>query len=302
VKTSRRVVAVVAAVTAVFTFAAANLANAAGWTKSPTGNATSKADTLGAPGTGSTSGATSSSLVLSWSAPSGLAPSGYVVSRSTTTGGPYTAVGSGTCSGTIATTSCTDTGLSGSTQYFYVVKAVIGTNWVGSQNTQFTGTTTSATLTATSLSINNGPNTQGKPDQGDTIVIVFSQAISTTSVCSTWSTGTLTGLTVTMNKGNQTNNLSVAGCTGMNFGTLVTTASGYNTANGSNAGWTSSTMTWNSSTLTLTVTLGTYNNSGTLAQDLTNHKYTYTPDTGITNAGGGTHASGSVDSATTILF
>ncbi len=60
----------------------------------------------------------SSQINLSWSAVSGATT--YNVYRSTTSGGPYSSVGSS------ATTSFSNTGLSASTTYFYVVRAVAG--------------------------------------------------------------------------------------------------------------------------------------------------------------------------------
>ncbi len=111
------------------------------WSATASGSASAKATSLSTPGTGTAGSPTTSTLAVSWGASSGLpAGGGYVVLRSTTSGSGFAPVGSGTCSGTIATTSCTDSGLTANTPYFYEVEAVVR-NWLSSPNTQFSGTT-----------------------------------------------------------------------------------------------------------------------------------------------------------------
>jgi fibronectin type 3 domain-containing protein len=74
--------------------------------------------TISAAPTGLSATATSSSQInLSWTGSTGAAS--YSVGRSTTSGGPYTTIATG-----IATTSYSNTGLTASTTYYYVVEAV----------------------------------------------------------------------------------------------------------------------------------------------------------------------------------
>ena len=114
---------------------------------SGTGHA--QAVTLNSPGAGSASRTTTTSLSLSWEASSGLPPGGgYLVLRSTSSGGPYSKVSSGPCNQVItlvsAATTCTDTGLTVGTTYYYEVEAAyynISTLWMSAPDSQFSGTT-----------------------------------------------------------------------------------------------------------------------------------------------------------------
>src|SRR5437763_6393668 len=124
----------------------------------------------------------------------------------------------------------------------------------------------------------NGTGTAGKADSGDVITIPFNQAIKLSSVCSSWSSGSVTGVTVTMAKGNgsNTNDLTVSGGTvganacsgGINFGTFKASTGAYNTTN-SSVTITGSTVTYNSATNALILTLGTSGATGTATQSNT---------------------------------
>ncbi len=93
---------------------------------------------------GSATSPTSTSLLISWTAPSsGAPPSGYTVTRN---GSPVPS-GSG-CYGTINSTSCTDSGLAASTTYTYTVTAVSGSNWTSTASSSFQGTTNAASTPA----------------------------------------------------------------------------------------------------------------------------------------------------------
>ena len=93
--------------------------------------------TVNAPTGGAAASPKSSSLSLSWVAPSsGAAPTGYQLTRN----GAAVPSGSG-CFGTIAATSCSDTGLAASTLYTYSVAAVVGTHWTSAASSNFSGTT-----------------------------------------------------------------------------------------------------------------------------------------------------------------
>ena len=82
--------------------------------------------------------ASSRQINLSWTDKAGVAS--YSVKRSTTNGGPYTIVASG-----VKGTSYSDSGLTGSTPYYYVVSAVNGTG-ESSNSAQATATTPAPTL------------------------------------------------------------------------------------------------------------------------------------------------------------
>jgi Putative Ig domain len=131
-----------------FVFASGTAAFA--YTMAPgSGTGHAQAVTLNSPGAGSASKPTTTSVSLSWEASSELPPGGgYLVLRSTSSGGPYSKVSSGTCNQVItlvsAVTSCTDTGLTAGTTYFYEVEAAyynLSTLWVSAPDSQFSGTT-----------------------------------------------------------------------------------------------------------------------------------------------------------------
>jgi hypothetical protein len=122
------------------------------------GSASAKATTLGTPGTGTFGTATPVTVVVNWGTSanlpaSGGSPDGYEVLRSTTSGGE-TEVTSGGCafsSTSVSTaTTCTDSGLTPNTTYFYKVMAVYDL-WVSPTNAEFT-TTTPKQATTTTLS------------------------------------------------------------------------------------------------------------------------------------------------------
>ncbi len=121
-------------------------------TASGGGTGQAQATTLDAPGVGSASAGTSTSLALGWGASSGLPPgAGYLVLRSTSSGGPYEKVSSGTCQQATtlvsAALSCTDTGLTAGTTYYYEVEAAfydVQSLWVSAPDAQFSGTTSPA--------------------------------------------------------------------------------------------------------------------------------------------------------------
>lgn len=119
------------------------IALAAAWSVGLASNATgtAAAGSLSAPGAGSTSSPTTTSLTVNWSAPSGTSPTGYQVLRE----GTLVSFGGCASSTTSASTnvSCVDSGLTAGTTYHYQVKAV-RSNWTSPLNAQFTGTTSSA--------------------------------------------------------------------------------------------------------------------------------------------------------------
>lgn len=116
------------------------------------GTGQAQAITLNSPGVGSASNPTKTSLSLRWVASSELPPGGgYLVLRSTSSGGPYSEISSGTCQQSTtevsAATSCTDTGLTAGTTYYYEVEAAyynLSTLWTSAPDSQFSRATSQA--------------------------------------------------------------------------------------------------------------------------------------------------------------
>ena len=135
------------------------------------GTGQAQAIALNTPGVGSASNPTTTSLSLRWAASSELPPgSGYLVLRSTSSGGPYAKISGGTCqqSTTLvsAATSCTDTGLTVGTTYYYEVEAAyydLSTLWVSAPDSQFSGATSQASQAPSITSTNSTTFAAGSP-------------------------------------------------------------------------------------------------------------------------------------------
>jgi hypothetical protein len=167
----------------------------------------------------------------------------------------------------------------------------------------FTSTTTpveiqNAAPTATSVVLVNGGSTVGQVEQGDQIVVTYSQTLGVGSLCSTWSgnqtdqsLAAVGDVTVTLTDGgisNDTMTVTSGTCT-FHFGTLNLGATGY-VAGGNRIFWgattgTCSTITWNAGAHTLTVTLGAPLGTGTVGT-VASSVATYTPDAAIKNVVG----------------
>jgi hypothetical protein len=167
----------------------------------------------------------------------------------------------------------------------------------GSSSTN-TFTVDTTTPTVSSVSLNNNGGTAGRLDTDDTIVIVFSEQMKVSSFCSTWSGDTSnqsitssSAVTVTLTDGGAANDsvsVSSTGCT-FNFGSINLGATGYLTGGGSRAYNGScgnkSTITWTTSTRTLTITLGSGCSGGTIGT-VASSTATYTPSASITDSAG----------------
>lgn len=138
-----------------FIFAAAGSAYAFWTTSTTNGSGQDQAVTLNTPGAGSATSPTTTSLLISWGASSGLpSHAGYIVLRSTSSGGPFTAISNGSCNqsstGGSSATSCTDndTSLTPGTTYFYKVEAAYVPGplelWFSPTDSVFSGATSSA--------------------------------------------------------------------------------------------------------------------------------------------------------------
>lgn len=180
---------------------------------------------------------------------------------------------------------CTDGSRTAGNLYSYNTTAKQGT-WLGTTSSPTIGigaNMPTTTLFATGLGFGNGSGTATLPDPGDSIVVTLSAAPTMASICSTWSTGTLTGLTVTMNRGNgsATNTITVtsAACT-LHLGSFTTTGSAFIPTNNTTP-WTSSTLALSGTTLTLT--FGTCS-CGNVVQ-ATGMTYTFSPDAAMKTSG-----------------
>jgi hypothetical protein len=140
--------------------------------------------------------------------------------------------------------------------------------------------------TVTSAKLANGTGTAGKADQGDTATFIFSKQLNAASLCSTWTnsgTQTLTNVTATItnNAGNDPLTVSSASCT-LNFGSNV--VGDYTSVTST---FTNSTITWNPSTNTLTITLGAQA-TGTTKTGVATKNQVYTVSAAITDIAGST--------------
>ncbi len=149
--------------------------------------------------------------------------------------------------------------------------------------------------TVASLAITNkAGGTAGSPEAGDKITVVYAQAMAVSSFCSGWSGNgsnqILTGATVTIDNhaGKDTIDNDPTGttsptCTG-GF-TLGTFALGGNYVSG-NTAFGSSTISYNATTFTLTITLGAVVGSDKTRTMDSSKTATYTPDGSLTDPDG----------------
>jgi hypothetical protein len=147
-------------------------------------------------------------------------------------------------------------------------------------------------VVVTAVSLVNGAGTAGRVDAGDRIDITFSDALAVNTICSTWSGNgsnqTLGGdnnVSVLLTNGGAANDsltFSAASCT-LSVGTLNLGSTAYATANvtfrGTGAG--ASTVQWNATTRTLSITLGTASGGG--AATVANSAPVLTPSGILTN-------------------
>jgi len=155
------------------------------------------------------------------------------------------------------------------------------------------GSTATAAITiniapqATALTIANQSTLPGTPQQADTVTFTFSQKLAVASVCSTWNgndtTQTLTGVTATIatasgNTTRLTTSVPSTSCGGtLHLGTLTMSRAFLPNGSPPPATFANSTITWNPTTRTLVLTLGTLT-AGTATNGGTAATATYTPD------------------------
>ena len=148
---------------------------------------------------------------------------------------------------------------------------------------------------AIAVALNNKTGgTVGKPENGDTIVLTFSEAASTASMgtCSTGSTNSGTDLVA--------NNLNPDTFTASGTKLLMGTVNlgGNNQVTG-NKTWSNSTCAWTSGNTVLTITLAGGGSAGT---DAANRTAAYTPNAAITSATGEAIDAAQTPSLTAVLF
>ncbi|MGZ7018438.1 MAG: Ig-like domain-containing protein [Acidimicrobiia bacterium] len=127
---------------------------------------------------------------------------------------------------------------------------------------------------------NGGAGGLGKVAAGDAITITYSEPLAVASLCTGWtpngSNQTISTVTVTMS----TSDALTFGGPCANIGS-VQTSGNYNSNVIFTLTFTNSTVAWNATTNTLTVTLGAVGGSGTVNTGVPAAKPTYTPTTSI---------------------
>ena len=155
------------------------------------------------------------------------------------------------------------------TEVSYTVSVRMTDN-VGNVSTSTTATFTidRTTPTVSTLQLKNN-GVAGKIEKGDQIILTFSEQMSVSSLCSTWSgdgsdqsLAANNDVTVSVNDGgvgNDTISVTSGTCT-FNLGSINLGSTAYNTSGSaitfSGSGVNKSTITWTASTRTLTITLG----------------------------------------------
>jgi hypothetical protein len=170
-----------------------------------------------------------------------------------------------------------------------------------------------AAPTVTSVQLVDAGGTVGRVQPGDRIVVTYSQTLGVATLCSTWS-GNLTAQSLSVandvnvsltdgGAGNDSVTVTSATCT-FHLGTMNLGATGYVTGgsrtfsgSGASPATAASSVAWDPSTRTLTVTLGASAGLGTVGT-VASSTATHTPDAAIKNAVGtavtGTFATGAV--------
>lgn len=152
-------------------------------------------------------------------------------------------------------------------------------------------TTVSQRTVITGVTTVNGTGIGGRVDAGDRIDITFSDTLAVSSICSTWtgdsssqSLDSDNDVTVTMTNGGAANDsltIGAASCT-LNVGSINLGSTGYTTGTVTyrGAGTGKSTVSWNVSTNTLSITLGSAAGTGAT---VTNSAPVVTPSGALTN-------------------
>jgi len=208
----------------------------------------------------------------------------------------------GTCGGFGTPTTITGTPAQSGLADGCYLYTLTGTDNVGNTASVSTTVKVNHGPTVTSVVNADGGGTAGKIQKGDTITVTFSKQMSVASFCSTWSNdaanqtlNTNGDVTVTVTDGGAGNDsltVSSGTCT-FHFGSIDLGSTAYVTSsltangNGSNR----SSIAWNATTFTLTITLGAVSGGGTIGT-VASGIATYTPSGSIVDSSNGTAVSG----------
>jgi hypothetical protein len=154
------------------------------------------------------------------------------------------------------------------------------------------------TVSSVQLANGSGGNKPGKVEQGDQIIVTFSQQMSVSSMCSAWSGDTTdqtinanNNVVVTLADGTGATNdslmLTSTSCT-FHFGSINLGSNAYVSGGGltfSGSGNKASTIAWSASTNTLTITLGQASGPGNIAT-VASSTPVYAVDGSITDSNG----------------
>jgi hypothetical protein len=219
----------------------------------------------------------------------------------------FTAPGSG-ASGKFANNTATTTAATGSngqaTSTTFTANGTSGSYNVaasaaGAGSTNFSMTNLSA-LSMTSMVLANHGSTAGQMEASDTVTVSFSAALKVSTICSAWTNDAAnqTNSTATVQvTGNQANNLlsisTWTGCSSFHFGTIDMGSTAYVTSVGTSnkpLNFTGSTVAYNATTHTITITLGTLATTGSFGtpQTVASSAATLTIDSGVTGTNGAT--------------
>ncbi len=158
-----------------------------------------------------------------------------------------------------------------------------------------------ATPTISSVALANH-GTAGTVDAGDTATIGFSQPMRASTFCSAWTsdtvTQTITGATLTLTSaGGAGDRLTVSAASGCTFA-LGTVRAGVKYLTSGNVTFSSSTITYDPSAKTLTLTLGTPSSTTTIKTGVTAGRPRYQPSSGHLSIIGLTLSTRTVTSST----
>lgn len=195
----------------------------------------------------------------------------------------------------VGTTGTVD--LSGEADGTYEVR-VVATDKAGNVGTSSAVTITVQNWTATAVASDNVLlGTTGRMQGGDDITVTFGQAVSVSTLCSTWSgNGSSQSVSATLTvadggAGNDTATLSSGSCT-LTVGSFDLGAGGYTSSGATFA----ATVDWSPGAMTLTITLGILP-SGSVTTETTGGALVYTPPSTLRSSAGASITPTAVSSA-----
>ena len=239
------------------------------WSSTSSTSISSPTDALSTPSLGAVSGVTSSGVTVNWSDPGSWQSAATYTATATATNHTTQS-----CNALASALSCALTGLDAGTTYSVSVSGKLN-NWLSSAATTTVTPTQAITTTSVStLSITNKSTapagTAGKMDSGDRINVTFSAAIKASTVCSAWAdTGNQTSSTATVRvvgtPGDSDDDVltinSWTGCSTFHFGSIDLGSASYQLSSSGTSNkpvdFTGSTIAYDATAHTLTVTLGT---------------------------------------------